>query len=91
MNEKNQLGKRPRGALSEEQFAQASLDLIQRWRLTLSMGSSTAAAPVLAVAPALARLRNVGDARCANHGPALLGLQAAASQCIATGVCARAA
>lgn len=45
MNELNQRGKRTRSALSEEQFAQASLALIQRWRVALAAGGASAGVP----------------------------------------------
>lgn len=56
MHEQHRTGKRARSALSEEQFAQASLALIQRWRLALAMPTSSGPAPAVPHGSAVAAM-----------------------------------
>lgn len=68
MHEQHRTGKRARSALSEEQFAQASLALIQRWRLALAMPTSSGPAPAVPHGSAVAAMTAAIRARCLN-GP----------------------
>jgi hypothetical protein len=76
MSEQKQLGNKARRKLSEEQFAQASLELFQHWSLMLGTKARTSRVPVLNSLPDAVQLGYLNDARCSIYSPAQLGLRA---------------